>query len=110
MAARVQYLNREDLPEADREIFDNLAAERDKRSRGEKDVVRIEQPLTEDQGRPDQRVLDPLMGPRETNHRGPRADRLPTLQPRRRTHRNSLYRSARDACKRAVVDRRDHPI
>ena len=28
MAARVQYLNREDLPENDREIFDNLAAER----------------------------------------------------------------------------------
>ena len=28
MAARVPYLNREDLPEADREIFDNLAAER----------------------------------------------------------------------------------
>jgi len=28
MAARVQYLNREDLPETDREIFDNLAAER----------------------------------------------------------------------------------
>jgi len=26
--ARVPYLNREDLPEADREIFDNLAAER----------------------------------------------------------------------------------
>jgi alkylhydroperoxidase family enzyme len=28
MAARVPYLNREDLPEADRVIFDNLAAER----------------------------------------------------------------------------------
>ncbi len=28
MAARVPYLNREDLAEADREIFDNLAAER----------------------------------------------------------------------------------
>src|SRR5215472_8452554 len=28
MAARVGYLNREDLPEADREIFDNLIAER----------------------------------------------------------------------------------
>jgi uncharacterized peroxidase-related enzyme len=28
MAARVPYLNREDLPEADRDIFDNLAAER----------------------------------------------------------------------------------
>lgn len=28
MAARVAYMNREDLPEADREIFDNLAAER----------------------------------------------------------------------------------
>ena len=28
MAARVPYLNREDLPETDREIFDNLAAER----------------------------------------------------------------------------------
>jgi uncharacterized peroxidase-related enzyme len=28
MAARVPYLSREDLPEADREIFDNLAAER----------------------------------------------------------------------------------
>ena len=28
MAARVPYLGREDLPEADREIFDNLAAER----------------------------------------------------------------------------------
>jgi len=27
MAARVSYLNREDLPEADRVIFDNLAAE-----------------------------------------------------------------------------------
>src|SRR5262245_48554981 len=26
--ARVPYLNREDLPEADREIFDNLVAER----------------------------------------------------------------------------------
>jgi alkylhydroperoxidase family enzyme len=28
MAARVPYLNREDLPEADREIFDNLTRER----------------------------------------------------------------------------------
>ena len=28
MAARVSYLNREDLPEADREIFDNLIRER----------------------------------------------------------------------------------
>jgi alkylhydroperoxidase family enzyme len=28
MAARVPYLDREDLPETDREIFDNLAAER----------------------------------------------------------------------------------
>jgi alkylhydroperoxidase family enzyme len=28
MAARVPYLNRDDLPEAEREIFDNLAAER----------------------------------------------------------------------------------
>jgi alkylhydroperoxidase family enzyme len=28
MAARVPYLNREDLPEADRVIYDNLAAER----------------------------------------------------------------------------------
>jgi len=28
MAARVPYLSREDLPEADRVIFDNLAAER----------------------------------------------------------------------------------
>ncbi len=28
MAARLPYLNREDLPEADREIFDRLAAER----------------------------------------------------------------------------------
>ncbi|HYL60415.1 MAG TPA: carboxymuconolactone decarboxylase family protein, partial [Candidatus Acidoferrales bacterium] len=28
MAARVPYLSREDLPEADREIFDNLKAER----------------------------------------------------------------------------------
>jgi alkylhydroperoxidase family enzyme len=28
MAARVPYLSREDLPEADREIFDNLVAER----------------------------------------------------------------------------------
>ncbi len=28
MAARVPYLNREDLPEADRQIFDNLVAER----------------------------------------------------------------------------------
>src|SRR5260370_40997527 len=28
MPARVPYLNREDLPEADRVIFDNLAAER----------------------------------------------------------------------------------
>jgi hypothetical protein len=33
MAARVPYLNREDLPEADRVIFDNLAAEFSARSR-----------------------------------------------------------------------------
>ena len=29
MAARVPYVNREDLPEADRDVFDAVAAERD---------------------------------------------------------------------------------
>ena len=63
------------------DVVENVAgarqcAERDERDDRQHDVVEDEQPLAEHQRRQHQRVLDPLMGPREAHHRGQLAGAL----------------------------------
>src|SRR5208283_824846 len=80
-------------------------AERDHCEDREHDIVKDEQTLAEYQRRQYQRVFDPLMGPRQADHRGQLAGALAVVQLWRRVHRISLYRSALCHRKTAVTER-----
>ena len=88
------------------DVIQNVAgarkrAERDERYRRQHHVVENKQPLAEYQRRQHQRVLDPLMGPREAKYRAHPSTALSVVQPGRRVHCISLYRSA--LCRRKMA-------
>ncbi len=79
-------------------------AERDDCDDRKHDIVKNEQTLAEYQRRQYQRVFDPLMGPRQADHRGQLPGALAVVQPRCCVHCISLYRYA--LCRRKTVRRR----